>query len=243
MASASTQSKDGVGRNGRPVAAHRRKSETRSRVFRELVHIAADQGASIELGVSTADALQECLDRAVALLRFAQQQVDSIERPDTAEVYDGDEPDSLLRGASLANLPVQDDPLYTVIPNPQGPDLIVPHRYLQMEREARMEVEKLAAMMTQLGIAERVVRVREAEAALLVAAVREAAISAGLSNDQVRRLGEELRASVEAGLKQKQPAGQFTKEQREVVEINRELEDAFPGEAVELPPPPGGGDA
>lgn len=76
-----------------------------------------------------------------------------------------------------------------------------------MEREARIEVEKLASMMTQLGIAERVVRVQEAQATLVIAAVREAAIDAGLSHDQVRSLGASLRDRLDtARVKQPTPA-------------------------------------
>ena len=216
--SMTVQGKDGVGTgNGKPVPKHRqRRREARSRIFRELVHIAAEQGASISLGVSTADALQECLDRAVALLRFATDQVDQL----TADV-----PDDVL-----SSLPVQDDPLFEVIKNPQGPDLIQPHRYILMEKEARMEVEKLAAMMTQLGIAERVVRVREAEAALLVAAVRDAAVDAGLTHDQVRALGEALRRRTEAGMQSKapMPRGPDRDAVHEIPEVSRSLEDAYP---------------
>lgn len=226
------QGKDGVGTGKGKTKTSHRKSETRRRIFRELVHIAAEQGASIELGVSTADALQECLDRAVALYRFSAAQVDAIRR-DATDGWDPDDPDT-----ALSNLPVEDDPLFSVIKNPQGPDLIVPHRWLTMEREARVEVEKLAAMMTQLGIAERVVRVKEAEAALLVAAVREAAIEAGLDNDQVRRLGEALRRQVEEGLNKKTPSRNFGREdtsQAALLDVNRTLEEAIPSTATELP--------
>lgn len=197
------QQKDGVGGSSAlvPSAASHRKSQARRRIFRELVHIAAEQGASIPLGISTGDALQECLDRAVALMRFAQQQVDQLPYNDTVPT----DPDTGL--PLLASLSYQDDPLYEVIDNPQGPDVVQRHRYLLMETEARVEVEKLAAMMTQLGIAERVVRVEEAKAALLIAAVRDAAISAGFDHDDVRKLGEALRHRVEEGLGQvRQPA-------------------------------------
>lgn len=193
---ATAQGKDGVGTNPLVPAdpAHRRRrSETRSRVFRELVHIAATQGATIPLGVSTGEALQQCLDRAVSLLRFAQDQVDSI----LPEDHDDTIP--------FSRLSPKDDPLYEVYENPQGPPVIRQHRYILMEREARLEVEKLAAMMTQLGIAERVVRLEEAKAALFIAAVREAAIDAGLDHEAVRKLGAALRHRVEGGLQQKQP--------------------------------------
>lgn len=220
---ATVQGKDGVGTGKGKAAPSHRKTEVRSRIFRELVHIAAEQGHTIPLGVSTADALQECLDRAVALYRFAASQVDAIHRPDSSDTE------------ALSNLPIAEDPLFVVIPNPQGPDVIVPHRYLQMEREARQEVEKLAAMMTQLGIAERVVRVREAEAALLVGAIREAAIDAGLDNDTVRRLGEALRQRVEDGLSKKTTSRDVTRDgvnPNKLIEVNRTLEDAIPGSGV-----------
>lgn len=204
MASSSSsphdQSKDGVGdgHNGTAVTRHRsNKSQTRARIFRELVHIAAEQGASIKLGTTTAGALQECLDRAVALYRFAVDQVDNLSLPE-----------NLPEGVEyLGDLPSASDPLFEVIVNPQGPDIIQPHRYVIMEREARIEIEKLASMMTQLGIAERVVRVQEAQAVLVIAAVREAAIDAGLDHDQVRKLGAALRTRLEdAHAKQAAPA-------------------------------------
>lgn len=152
------------------------------------MHIAAEQGASIPLGVSTGDALQQCLDRAVALWRFAVDQVDAIPLPESA--------------TSLSELAPDEDPTFHVLRNPQGPDVIQDHRWYIREREARLEIEKLAAMMMQLGIAERVVRVEEAKAALLIAAVRDAAVAAGFSHDQVRALGAALRERVNAGLGQ-----------------------------------------
>jgi hypothetical protein len=187
-------------RSGNPTSGRtNKKTRVRARIFRELVHIAAEQGATIQLGVSTADALQQCLDRAVALYRFAAAQVDSITLPHEP---DPDDPES-----ALANLPTKDDPLFEVIDNPQGPDVIQLHRYYLMEREARVEVEKLAAMMTQLGIAERVVRVQEAQAVLVVAAIREAAIEAGLSQEQIRILGASLRSHLEGStLRAAQPS-------------------------------------
>lgn len=203
------QSKDGVGRspNARTKTSHRR-TEVRSRVFRELVHIAAEQGATIDLGVSTADALQQCLDRAVALWRFAAHQVDGITLPHLDPDTDGSpgdwDPDDPSTWPTLSNLPAEDDPTFEVLTNPQGPDVIQDHRWYTREQEARKEIEKLAAMMTQLGIAERVVRVREAEAALLVAAVRDAAMSIGLGNDQIRALGAALRDRVADGLQTRQ---------------------------------------
>lgn len=224
----SAQRKDGVGGGSSvtPHAASHRKTEARRRIFRELVHMAAEQGASIPLGVSTADALQECLDRAVAIWRFAADQVDAITPPQT---LDPDHPD-YDPNAALSNLATKDDPLFEVIENPQGPDLIVRHRYIEMEREARLEIEKLAAMMTQLGIAERVVRVEEAKAALMVAAVREAAMEAGLDHDQIRLLGQALRKKVEDGLGQMRSSPshgtvQATQEARRTMALAQHVDD------------------
>lgn len=192
------QMKDGVGRGDGldkvpPSPASHRRSAARRRIFRDLIHIAAEQGATIEMGISTAQALQECLDRAVALLRFAAQQVDNLAWPPGYDPHDAD-------ALSLGDLPPEQDPMWVVVVNDQGPDQIRPHRYVTMEREARLEVEKLAAMMTQLGVAERVVRVEEAKAALMVAAVREAAMEAGFDHDAIRLLGAALRKRIEHGL-------------------------------------------
>jgi hypothetical protein len=151
-------------------ARTRKKREARSKVFRELVRIAADQGAPIVLGVTTADAMQECLDRAVALFRFAASKVDEL----------------------------SDDDLYLTVRGPNGAESRIPHQFVEMETEARLEIEKLAAMMTQLGIAERTVRIEEAKAALVIAAIRDAAIDVGLDNDQIRLLGQAIRTRIEA---------------------------------------------
>lgn len=194
-----TQMKDGVGRPGTDLIPHpasHRRSAARRKIFRELVHMAAEQGASIQMGISTAQALQECLDRAVALLRFTADQVDSLFI---------DFPTDL----PLSELDPEDDPLYEVTHNEQGPDVVRLHRYVLWEREARLEVEKLAAMMTQLGVAERVVRVEEAKAALMVAAVREAAMEAGIPHDQVKMLGAALRRRIEGGLDHQKRPGHF----------------------------------
>lgn len=180
---------DGPGHRG---GTGRRKREVRSRIFKELVLIAAEQGASIPLGISTGEALQQCLDRAVALWRFAASQVDKLEIADDP------------------NCSASEDDFFEVVDNPQGPDVVTPNRWYVMEREARLEIEKLASMMTQLGIAERVVRVEEAKAALLVAAVRDACMEAGIDHDQVKLIGAKLREKIEAGMQSRQnPRGKI----------------------------------
>jgi hypothetical protein len=51
----------------------------------------------------------------------------------------------------------------------------------------------------ELGLAERAVVVEEAKAVLVAQAVRTAAEAAGIPNDQIVRLGEELRKGLEEG--------------------------------------------
>lgn len=186
----------------------KRKREVRSRIFRELVLIAAEQGASIPLGISTGEALQQCLDRAVALWRFAASQVDQLDIADDP------------------NVSVEEDGFFEVMENPQGPDIVTVNRWYAMEREARLEIEKLAAMMTQLGIAERVVRVEEAKAALLIAAVREAAMEAGLDHDQIKLLGAKMREKIEGGMQAKATGPRGTVQStKETVAASKELEN------------------
>ena len=166
----------------------RRRSAARRVVFGELVRIAADQGNPLPLGVTTADAMQQCLDRAVALWYFAIEKVDAI------RMASSDDPDG-------------DSDFWEEELGPGGAVKIVPNRWYVMEQEARKEIEQLAGLMTTLGIAERTVRIEEAKAALMVAAVRDAAIDAGISPDDIHKLGEALRARVEAARTQLKPTG------------------------------------
>jgi hypothetical protein len=144
-------------------------------VFGEMLEIAARHGTlhSLQFGISTSDALQETLDRAVAIWRFCVQQVD--------EHSMGIAEDGEVVG------------FFETQAGPGGALITVPNRWVAYEREARIDVENLAASMTRLGIAERNVRVAEAQAVLLAASVREAAIEAGIAPEQVRTLGEAIR--------------------------------------------------
>lgn len=134
-----------------------------------VIEHAALAGNPIELGVSTADALQGCLDRVVALWRHAASEVDAL----------------------------AEDEVFTLLISSTGVANEVPNVWIQHEAELRKEIEHLAATMTGLGIAERRVRIEEAQAALLVASIRDAAVEAGISHDQIRLLGEHLRARLD----------------------------------------------
>ncbi len=158
-------------------------TSTRSKVFRELLETSAakDIYPAIRTGVSTSDALQMCLDRAVEVWRFLCDQVDlhAVDtNPDTGEAVG----------------------FFDIAPTVNDPTRTIPNRWYLAEREAREDVTKIAGLMTQLGIAERAVRVQEAQAAMLAAAVRDAAIEAGFSGEDVRRLGEALRHRAESAV-------------------------------------------
>lgn len=186
---------DGAERKKTVNRSTSRKSRERSQVFRQLLEIADAQGIYVRTGVSTGDALQRCLDRAVALWEFAATQTDNV-------AMDSD--------------PTSDDEgggFFEILLGPGGASEWVPNKWYRVEREARLDIERLAGMMTQLGIAERHVRIQEAQAALFVASVREAAIQAGISPQQVRLLGEALRDRV-AGAIAEAPAQEVTTAQK-----------------------------
>jgi hypothetical protein len=170
MAASTSSSKGTKGEGSKPRNQRTtRKAAARRDAFRKLMDHAATAGVSIRLGISTADALQECLDRAVALFRTAAAEVDRI--------------------------PIDD--LFITEISSNGSTRTVPSPWLVMEDAARKEIESLASSMTGLGIAERKVRIEEAQAQLLVASIRDAAISVGIPHDQVRALGAALRQRVE----------------------------------------------
>jgi hypothetical protein len=73
---------------------------------------------------------------------------------------------------------------------------VVPNEWIRLRDHYRDELERMTNNMVRAGIADRAVRVTEAKAALMVAAVRDAALDAGLSGEQVRALGAALRRRV-----------------------------------------------
>lgn len=171
---------DDVARTSQNSRTQSGATSTRSKVFRELLETSAakDIYPAIRTGVSTSDALQMCLDRAVEVWRFLCDQVD-------IHAMEVDE-----HGEAVG--------FFDVAPTVNDPTRTIPNRWYLAEREAREDVVKVSGLMTQLGIAERAVRVQEAQAAMLAAAVRDAAIEAGFSGEDVRRLGEALRHRAES---------------------------------------------
>lgn len=81
----------------------------------------------------------------------------------------------------------------------QGNVRVEPNKWFQLEKAMREEATKLAARMQELGLAERAVALEEAKAIMVAQAVRAAAEAAGIPDDQIQRLGEELRKGLESG--------------------------------------------
>jgi hypothetical protein len=81
----------------------------------------------------------------------------------------------------------------------QGNRLVEPNKWFQLERAMRDEAVRLAARMQELGLAERAVALEEAKAVMVAQAVRAAAEAAGFDDEQVQRLGVELRKGLESG--------------------------------------------
>lgn len=133
------------------------------------MEVASEVGMSVRPGMSSAEVLQECLDRVVGGMRYAASEVDKLS-PDEFWVYKIDA---------------------------QGNRLTEPNKWYQLEVQCREEVERLAGMMSQLGIAERQVQVEEARAVLIISAIRDAAREAGIPQKQVRALGQGLRERLE----------------------------------------------
>jgi hypothetical protein len=191
----------------------RARSKVRSQAFAELVKIAERQGAPRPLGITTNQALQECLDRAVSLWRFADQQLDAL----TITSADAD-PDAPFEG------------FFEELPGAGGSVRVVPNRWYTLALDARRDVERLAGMMTQLGIAERHVRVEEARAVLVIAAIKDAAIEVGLTNDQVRNLGAALRSKLSGeGSSQPVAAAPGTPNQAQNPSTSRQVSTLGPG--------------
>lgn len=151
--------------------AAKHRSFENKKAYGELVRLAAENKLDYPTTpVAAVDVLQELLDRSTGNWRWAAGQLDLV---------------------SAADFWVQKI-------DAQGNVLVEPNKWYQLERAAASEVERLAGMMAQLGIDERLVKVEEARAVLLISAVREAAREAGISANQVRALGSALRSRLEA---------------------------------------------
>lgn len=190
-----------------------KKEQIRSSAYGQLMVIAAAQGVKVGANTSTAEILQECLNRASAHFRFAASKVDELD-PEPAPILSGNsmqliklakqygvrveegDSDTTIRRKIQATLP---EPMWERRYDAEGAYIgEEPSKWYRLEAAARAEVTNLAGMMEKLGLAERLVRVEEARAALVVRAVAEAAREVGVPRDQVRAMGELIRSKLEA---------------------------------------------
>jgi hypothetical protein len=72
----------------------------------------------------------------------------------------------------------------------------VDHHWVRLEGRYRQELGALCVQVERVGLAERLVRLEEAKAQLLVRAITEAAREVGISRDKVRKLGPALRTQL-----------------------------------------------
>jgi hypothetical protein len=106
------------------------------------------------------------------------------------EILDGAVSDLRFAQSKVDALP--DDEVFRA--TAQG---VLPNEWIRLRDRYRDELERMTNNMVRAGIADRAVKVSEARAALMVAAVQDAALEAGISGDQVRALGVALRRRVE----------------------------------------------
>lgn len=70
----------------------------------------------------------------------------------------------------------------------------MPNEWIRLRDQYRGELEQMLFKLVSAGLADRAVKVREAQAVLLAQQVRAAAERAGLSGAQIQALGRELRS-------------------------------------------------
>lgn len=71
------------------------------------------------------------------------------------------------------------------------------NEWLRLESRFAQELTSLCVNIERVGLQERMVRIEEGKAALLVRALTEAAREAGIPRDQVRKLGPALRTHLQ----------------------------------------------
>jgi hypothetical protein len=74
-----------------------------------------------------------------------------------------------------------------------GPFGPVPNKWIRLEADLRQELANLAINMERVGLAERLVNIQEAKAALIIQALTAAAEEAGIPRGQLKTLGPAFR--------------------------------------------------
>lgn len=72
----------------------------------------------------------------------------------------------------------------------------MPNEWIRLEKDLREELGRLAVNMERVGIAERMVRLQEARALLIIRALTEAALEVGVPRSKLKELGPVFRAKL-----------------------------------------------
>lgn len=138
----------------------RSRSKRNKEAFRRAMETCAAYDMPRAHGVTTIDVLQECLERLVAIMRFAASEAD--------------------------RLPA--DEVWVELTDAQGNVLVEPNQWLALEAAMRAEAVELAAQMENLGIAERQVAVAERVADVIAPVLKDVLDGIGLTAAQQRKV-------------------------------------------------------
>lgn len=138
----------------------RSRSKRNKEAFKKAVALADSYDMPRAHGVSTVDVLQECLERVVAIMRYAASEADQ--------------------------LPA--DEVWVELVDAQGNALVEPNQWLALEGAMRTEAVELAAQMENLGIAERQVAVAERMADVIAPVLKDVLDAIGLTPAQQRKV-------------------------------------------------------
>lgn len=75
----------------------------------------------------------------------------------------------------------------------------IPNEWIRLAHDTRRDIIWTANQMVKNGIADRAVAVKEAQVALVVGAIRDAAVEIGLDNAQLAALGAAIRDRLSSG--------------------------------------------
>lgn len=156
-------------RGGKGRGGHKNR-----RMLAEARAVTATRRSAARIDANPVDVLQEVLDGLTQDLRFAQKMVDG------------------LTEEELWRITYQRDLDGTLVETGR-----IPNEWIRLRDDYSERIAALAGSMIARGIAEKAVNVRAAQAALMATMVKEALKRAGLSQDQIARVGGELRQLAE----------------------------------------------
>lgn len=149
--------------------SRRTKSKRRAEALKTVMRSAQLYDIPRASGVSTLDTLQECLERVVAIMRFAAQQGDNLKADD----------------------------LWVEFVDRQGNTLVEPNQWMALEGAMRAEAIELSVAMENLGIEERRTQVAEQMAGVIAPVLKDVLDGLDLSAAQKRKVPGIVRARLE----------------------------------------------